>query len=189
MDLTIVMIIGELTIAVLVLLLINVLTRGWLATFFIVKISGGAKIFMRISDVGDTYHTIGKITDGMIKYKNKEKKDAVLSVKENQIYRSINLSWIDVTEDGKIIPRYSAIVSGHDPVKNQNMIVRGLKAPEIKSRKEQVKAALIVAISLGIIIATAIMCYNILNRADMIYNNQIEIIDLIKSLSSKGVIS
>lgn len=146
--------IGSYIIVILIgFFLINFLSNGFLIKFLIVKISRGKKTLVEVKDVGETYYKAGVISDGVLKYKNKQKDNKILFVTNEDIEYRMGLK--TVCTDGvknTIIRRDGKEVSGFDAKKMDNLLVRALTSPQLQDMAIKILIFLVV---IGLILGVA----------------------------------
>jgi len=114
-------------------LLINFLSNGFLFTFLRVKASRGRKMMVKIRQPLEDYYRPGEIKDNDLLFKDRDgiRRRLTLSDDGGDIYRSMNLNFIDVDEEKNAIQKKDyTIVSGHDAVKVDHLLTRALMKPQ-----------------------------------------------------------
>jgi len=143
------------------LVLINVLTNGFLFTFLKVKASRGQKILIQIRGKLQHYFLAGVVEEGFLVYRDKAaKRDGRKSfkrvvIKGNPFYRSLNVNCINVDEELNciIMPDNLKGVNGYDALKWNGLLVRALMKVKLSEEPIMVIITMIAAILsfLGII--------------------------------------
>jgi hypothetical protein len=136
-------------------LLIQFLSNGFFTTFLKVKASRGKKVLIKVNTISDTYYTSGFINEGFLKYKKRRTKDFALIKIPNKdcIYRAIGVNCIDIDDENNAVLKSDlTAVSGFDAVKMDNLLVRALMKPKLKSKQDAI-------ITLAIIIGAIALCY------------------------------
>lgn len=111
---------------------LNLLTRGFLFTYINVKGSRGKKLLARIVEIDRTYYQAGHIQEGyfIVKRSSKDKARYLIPKDIPVIYQELGINCIEINgEDGTIYTPNREAVSGYDPVKVDQDIVRALQKP------------------------------------------------------------
>lgn len=116
------------------LLLIQVLTNGFLFTFLRVKASRGKKVLVNVKGLMQHYYVIGVEEEGFLIFRdNACKRDGRKTIKRividqarNPFYRNLNVNCVNVDEAKNCIiyPNDLKGVSGYDAIKWSNLLLR-----------------------------------------------------------------
>jgi len=142
--------------------LIQFLSNGFFTKFIKVKISRGRLILVKIFAVDNTYYTSGKIDEGFILFKDRNKESRRLNLERGNVYRAIGVNCIDVDDvTSAIIKIDGTMVEGTDAVKMDHLNVRCLMKPTITNKKDQIKMVIIFMVIIGGLAILGYMLYTL----------------------------
>jgi small-conductance mechanosensitive channel len=145
--------ISMVVIAVLVLIFFAWYFRGFLVPYTKVRTSRGGKVLIKVRNPLVDYYAIGMPEGKMVKVTLRGKKDVQLSIPSTAYYRSLGVVCCDIDEEsGAVVTRDYNIVSTHDPVVINNLMVRQKTAPTSARSQQIILIVLLVIILLGVII-------------------------------------
>jgi predicted unusual protein kinase regulating ubiquinone biosynthesis (AarF/ABC1/UbiB family) len=108
---------------------------GYFGAYLKVKASRGKKILVKVKSMTSHYYRVGKIAEGFLHFKDKEKQKHVIAMQEGAIYRICDVNCIDVDEETNTI--FSQLqkkeVSGFDAVRFDGLITRALQRPMLQN--------------------------------------------------------
>lgn len=146
-------------IIVLIYIVINFLTRGFIHQYLKVKMSRGRLVFVKCFDVADNYYMAGKIdTRRNLLVKDKQKKVHTFS-KINNIYinRELGVNIIEVNlVEGYLIKRDFSGATAFDLTMVDEMVNRAIMLPTLKGGEAWAKIEkllfIIIIVGIGIVI-------------------------------------
>lgn len=141
--------------------LINFLTSGFILKYLITKASRGKKVLVEIYGVSDVYYKTGKIDEDQLKYRTRNKKDKSLLISKTNVFRRMGVNVISVDEINNAVlePSFEG-VAGFDAIRNDNLLVRALTAPQLMDTQDKIKLLLLIGACAGIGF-TVFMLFNI----------------------------
>ena len=146
------------TLLVLLFILLNLYTDGFLLAFVRTKAGRGKKVLVLVKGQLDTYYSKGWISGRKFYYVDREtKRDNKNKVPkfvdfdpndENPIFRLFNIPVVMIDEiSGKFIHNRTGELSGtFDPIQQENLIIRALQKPSDE------KSILLVIVLIGVIL-------------------------------------
>lgn len=125
-----------------------------------VKTSRERKVLVKIRGQIKDRFSVGNIVEGFLVYPDGKSKKR-LNAPPGITYKAIGVQCVDVDDEHNAIckPDYS-VVSGYDAVKNENLHVRALTAPQIDDKTLKIILVCII-IALGLCALTAFLVYNV----------------------------
>ena len=145
---------------ILTIVLLGLFQRGFFWNYFKVRTSFGRLIMVKVRSPLRDYFMRGWVEDGFVMYEKKngfmDKSTVRIKIEpgSNVFYKCMSVLWVDVDDDKHALCKcdYSAI-TGHDPVKIDNIIKRALMRPSINSGYEKIMIFLMVIIVIGVLVS------------------------------------
>lgn len=138
---------------VLLFVIFNFLTRGFLLNYLKVKGSRGKKIFVKIRAPIEDYTVLGVPSEGTVKFKDRSGSEKRVCLPKEAIIRYLGVYWIEVDEEsGSVATKDFSIVPGFDPAKIENLIVRALTRPPLSQKKD-----IIIYLGIGLVVILLII--------------------------------
>lgn len=126
-------------------------TGDFLSSFLKVKSSRGKFVLVKVRGNVTDYYRVGKIVDGMLKYKDSVKESKTLTWNSLGLYRSMNVNCVDVDEESNnIASRDYSFVSGHDAKKTDDLMQRCLYKPSMLNTEQKIILGLLIVAVAGI---------------------------------------
>lgn len=144
------------------LLTMNFLTKGYILSYLLVKISRGKKILVRIYSLTGKYYKPGIVSEKTLKYKSRDKEKRTYSnVTRECIFDEMGVKCIEVDDEtGNFVKQTDfTAVPGNDPVKTDNLLVRALEKPLIQDKKELIILGLLIVV----LICVGVVLYMVYN--------------------------
>lgn len=143
-------------IALLVFAFFSWLFRGFMMPYLKVKASRGSKVLVKVRNPLVDYYSIG-VPDGKVVRislkTGKEKKDVSISIPSTAFYRSLGVICVDMDEEScAVITRDYNVISTHDAVTTNNLMVRQKMAPNDTRNKDIWVMVLLVLILVGVVV-------------------------------------
>jgi hypothetical protein len=131
--------------------LMNFISSGFLINFIKAKVGRGKRALLFVEGRTGNYFKVGDIKEDELYYKNREGTKKILSIKEGQVRRIMNIPFmqIDDVKNAILNPDFTT-ASGHDAANVDNLLTRALMAPSTLLEKF-VKIILIIVIVLVIV--------------------------------------
>lgn len=134
--------------------LIGLMLKGFFFKFLRVKLSFGKLILVKLKTLINYKYSVGKIEEGFLVF-NTALGTKRISVKDDSVfYRSIGIAWVNIDDEKNTIIKPSGEhISGHDPIKWNNLYVRCLSLPKSGDPKTKIIIGclfLIVILILGV---------------------------------------
>lgn len=177
---------------ILTLFAVSIFLRGFFWKYYKVRTSMGRYILVKIRSLLRDHYAVGWIEEGFLCYKTKigGKKEMIrIAIDEgtNPVYRSIAINWVDVDDEKNAIvkPDFTA-VSGHDPIKFNNLLVRALMRPGLTDKTTLI-IIICVIITLLVAIAGLYFSYKAYALDSKILEQLPEIIK--QALAGKGTVT
>jgi hypothetical protein len=127
--------------------------RGFIIPYAKVRTSRGAKVLLKIRNPLVDYYTIGRPEGKVIKTKLRNGGEVTLSIPSSAYYRTLGVVCCDVDEEsGAVVTREYNIVSTHDPITINNIMVRQKTAPQNTRPQQVILIILLVVVLLGVFI-------------------------------------
>lgn len=171
-------------------MLIDTATRGYISTFLATKMAKGKKIFITVKSLNDRYYRTGAVNNQtFINYKDQNNKQQKLDIPKEHKWETMHgFRFIVYNEANNCIenPLYHEVI--YDSEKCENLYIRSMKAPDVKTNKDIMKKNIImlgIAI-LGVI--TVFFVFQIYQRTDILYNLLTQILEAIEKLQTTGVV-
>jgi hypothetical protein len=143
----------------LTIVLLGVFQRGFFATYWKVRTSFGKYIMIKVRSPLRDYFMKGWVEDGFVQYEIKhgfmDKSTVRIKIEpdSNPFYKCMSVIWVDVDDDRHAICKCDySVVSGHDPVKIDNIIKRALMRPSVNGGMEKIMLFLMVICVIGILV-------------------------------------
>ena len=128
------------------------LLRGFLIPYLKVKSSRGGMVLVKVRNPLVDYFAVGVSEGKLIKIRLRGKKDVSLSIPSTAFYRTLGVVCVDVDEEsGAVVTRNYNIVGTHDPVVNNNLLVRAMTAPRSEQQKAFIVIVLLIVLLLGLL--------------------------------------
>ena len=184
------MTLGYLGAAVLVFLVINFLTAGFLFTFMNVKGARGKKIMTNIYAVNRNYAKPGIVDSGWYIYTdgNKHEKRMKIPKGQNIFYRFLNITWVNVDEEkNTFISPEGREINGFDAEKYNNLYLRTLYAPSILDPKQQLQFILVIVTALMVLIILGLLGFIVIKKIHLILDNVVSLRSYFLSLNTTVV--
>lgn len=145
--------------------IVSFLQRGFLFKFIMVKASMGRKILIRLKLVTHWDYAVGSVDEGDLVWGKKDKRKRVNNIKQDHIYRSLGVNWIDLDgKDYSILPPHdNTAIEGFDPEKQESLITRALYKPPMDDPQKKIILVLMVVL-IVLSLASVYFAYNILNQ-------------------------
>jgi hypothetical protein len=143
------MMIAGLVLIVLSVVLINVITAGWLFTFFVVKASRGKKVLVEVLGATRSYFVVGVPAEGELTYKDASKQQKRSSVNPGMFLRrwGVMNAFVDEETNGIIDFRAGfAAVQGYDNTKADRLVSRILSTKLPENLKVWILVGLVLAV-------------------------------------------
>ena len=136
------------TIIFVSLFLFNFLSSGFLMAFIKTKAGRGRRALLFVEGRSGNYFKVGDIKEDELYYKNREGVKKILTIKEGQVRRIMNIPFMQIDDVKNAIqnPDFTT-ASGHDAANVDNLLTRALMAPSTMLEKF-VKIILIITIVL-----------------------------------------
>ena len=136
------------TIIFVSLFLFNFLSSGFLMAFIKTKAGRGKRSLLFVEGRSGNYFKVGDIKEDELYYKNREGVKKILTIKEGQVRRIMNIPFMQIDDVKNAIqnPDFTT-ASGHDAANVDNLLTRALMAPSTMLEKF-VKIILIITIVL-----------------------------------------
>jgi hypothetical protein len=141
----------------LLFLVLNFLTKGFLFKYLRVKASQGRKLLIEVSAATDDYYAVGKWEDGFLKFKNRGKEEKAIEMSSSAfrdiITRIMGVSKINVDELGNTFLKkdFEAVRFEVDSGRLNTTLIRIKNRPIPKSKQEQLIIIMLVLVILGLI--------------------------------------
>ena len=121
----------------LLIVFINQYMQGFFLRYAIVKASKGKKVIMKVRTKAGHYFTIGKVVDGNVSYKDRNKKEKLLTLGEGSLYRSLGINWLDTNEENDAVFNHHEwrAVPAHDANRVDSLIKTALMKPSLNSKQ------------------------------------------------------
>lgn len=148
-------IVSYLAIFILLFVVIEFYTKGFIVKYIRVKASRGKKVLVRVIGQVTDYLEVGDLAEGTIKFKDRSvtgKGRKVLAVPDGAIKPLLGVNWVAVNEklNAVLNPDFKG-VTGYDAERINNLLLRALYSPPLTDPKQMVLIVLTGACLLGII--------------------------------------
>jgi len=144
---------------VLTIIFIGLLQRGLFWTYVKVRTSFGKFIMVKVRSPLRDYFVKGWVEDGFVMYNkhNGFMDNSTIRIKiepdSHPFYKCMSVVWVDVDDDKHALCKSDySVVSGHDPIKIDNIIKRALMRPTINSGMEKLMLFIMVIVALGVLV-------------------------------------
>jgi len=144
---------------VLSIFFVGLFQRGFFWTYFKVRTSFGKFIMVKIRSPLRDYIVKGWVEEGFVLYeiKNGWMDKSTVRIKitpnSNPFYKCMSVMWVDIDDDRHAICKADySVVTGHDPIKIDNIIKRALMRPTINSGMEKLTLVLLVIVAIGVLV-------------------------------------
>lgn len=150
----------------LIIAILNWLSRGFFTKWLSVRMSQGNKWLIRVWTINGTYYRAGKVDGVLLTYKDRAKNKRALMVREGCAYKSFGVDVIEVDEEKnavRVVMRDGieelakqepikvnggfAAVEGFDAVQFDNLLVRAIQLSRLMDPK--IKLILILVVIVG----------------------------------------
>lgn len=125
-----------LTVITLCFVAMNWFTNGFLIPSLRVRLSRGKFILVVCKSIGEDFYRVGKISNGFLIYKDKEKEEKRIAIKNSTSVSHLGATKYIVVNDEKnsILQADFSGISGFDAVKYNNLYLRALQAPDLQDK-------------------------------------------------------
>lgn len=116
--------------------LIAIYQGGFFGPYARVKGSRGKLVLVKVRTMVSHYYRVGKIVEGALKYKDRNKQEHHITLVEGCVYRMLGVSCVDVDEEKSTVYNHALAreVPGHDTVKVDQYIKRALQKPSLTNQ-------------------------------------------------------
>lgn len=127
--------------------------RGFFIPYTRVRVSRGGKVLLKVRNPLVDYYAIGVPEGKTVKTTLRGGKNVQLSIPSTAFYRTLGVVCCDLDEEsGAVVTRDYNIVSTHDPVVINNLMVRQKTAPTSAKSQQIILIVLLVLVLLGVLI-------------------------------------
>lgn len=111
-------------------IILNFLTSGFITNFIKTKAARGKKALLFVEGRTGNYYRTGEIKEDELYYINREKVKKIITIKEGQVRRIMNIPFlmIDDIKNAILNPDYTT-ATGHDAANVDNLLTRAMMAP------------------------------------------------------------
>lgn len=122
----------------LLIVSLNIITKGFLFQYLRVKASQGKLVLARIHSITDTYYRPAKIVEGFLETKTRQKEQFSLPINDSDyssyIYRELGVSVVEIDEQAKKILNFDfkgvSFIEGFDAGRTQSLLMRIKNRPQ-----------------------------------------------------------
>lgn len=148
--------------AILALIIIATLQRGFLGPWLRVKGSRGKKVLVRVVTLTDDYFKVGRVDEGMLFFRDRTKENRMVTLPKGSIYDSYGVKCVDLDDERNTVFNRETwqVVNGYDAKQIDAIFQRILLRPG-KNNKYFIVIIVLVAVVALLCLANAYMSYKI----------------------------
>lgn len=123
---------------------------GFFGPYVRVKGSRGKLVLVKVRTMVSHYYRVGRIVEGALKYRDRNKNDHHITLIEGCVYRMLGVSCIDVDEEKSTVYNHALAreVPGHDTVKVDQHIKRALQKPSMTNQNWTIILLIVILVAL-----------------------------------------
>jgi hypothetical protein len=136
---------------VLAIIIINWLLGGLFKPYIRVRGSRGRFVLVKVKNIVSDYYRVGQVDEKFLVFKDRKKQERRLALPIGAIYRSLNVSIIDVDDEKNTVINYNSDhVIGFDANKFSSLYERALMKPALVNRMDIIIIVLLVVVLVAV---------------------------------------
>lgn len=146
-----------LAIFIILVIVAEVYTKGFILKYIRVKSSRGKKVLVRVLGEVTDYLEVGVIAEGTVTYRDRtvktKKAQKIVTLPKNAITRLLGVNWVAIDETlNAVLTADFKGVSGYDAERINNLLLRALYRPPLTDPKQQLILIGIILIIVGLFV-------------------------------------
>ena len=142
-------------------LIMGMIMKGFMISYIRVRASFGRLIMIKVRALPQDYYKVGKVEEGFLVFKDKNKDVKRTAIKREEIYRCLGVNQVDYDSETGGLGTYDfSTLEGFDPEKFENLLTRTLYKPSLEDPTKDFKIVKVMLVILILVnIFMGIMIY------------------------------